>query len=80
MPLFCSDCAIHREMGNAKWTWDCSIFQTLLAYNVSLVIYQFGRCCYMKKEYLLELFLLYSLLEAAHENEGYTNPGQGHGI
>ena len=23
---------------------------------------------------------LYGVSEAAHENEGYTNPGQGHGI
>ena len=30
-------------MGNAKWTWIAISFQTLLAYNVSLVIYQFGQ-------------------------------------
>ena len=42
-PCFAAIGAIHREMGNAKWTWIAISFQTLLAYNVSLVIYQFGQ-------------------------------------
>ncbi|HFI0085177.1 TPA: ferrous iron transport protein B [Streptococcus suis] len=41
-PCFAAIGAIHREMGNAKWTWIAVGFQTGLAYAVSLIIYQFG--------------------------------------
>ncbi|HFU4056259.1 TPA: ferrous iron transport protein B, partial [Streptococcus suis] len=41
-PCFAAIGAIHREMGEAKWTWIAIGFQTGLAYATSLVIYQFG--------------------------------------
>ncbi|AHF59863.1 TPA: ferrous iron transport protein B [Streptococcus suis] len=39
-PCFAAIGAIHREMGEAKWTWIAIGFQTGLAYASSLVIYQ----------------------------------------
>ncbi|HEM4672425.1 ferrous iron transport protein B [Streptococcus suis] len=41
-PCFAAIGAIHREMGEAKWTWTAIGFQTGLAYASSLVIYQIG--------------------------------------
>ncbi|HEM4292484.1 TPA: ferrous iron transport protein B [Streptococcus suis] len=41
-PCFAAIGAIHREMGEAKWTWIAIGFQTGLAYANSLVIYQVG--------------------------------------
>lgn len=41
-PCFAAIGAIHREMGNARWTWIAIGFQTGLAYAISLIIYQFG--------------------------------------
>lgn len=41
-PCFAAIGAIHREMGEAKWTWIAIGFQTGLAYATSLVIYQIG--------------------------------------
>lgn len=41
-PCFAAIGAIHREMGEAKWTWTAIGFQTGLAYASSLVIYQVG--------------------------------------
>ncbi|HEM3473520.1 TPA: ferrous iron transport protein B [Streptococcus suis] len=41
-PCFAAIGAIHREMGEAKWTWIAIGFQTGLAYASSLVIYQIG--------------------------------------
>ncbi|HEL2279540.1 TPA: ferrous iron transport protein B [Streptococcus suis] len=41
-PCFAAIGAIHREMGEAKWTWIAIGFQTGLAYASSLVIYQVG--------------------------------------
>lgn len=34
--------AIKREMNNVKWFWFAIGYQTLLAYTVSLCIYQMG--------------------------------------
>ena len=34
--------AIKREMNNAKWFWFAIGYQTLLAYVVSLCVYQIG--------------------------------------
>lgn len=42
-PCFAAIGAIHREMGNAKWTWIAVGYQCGLAYAVSFVVYQFGR-------------------------------------
>ena len=41
-PCFAAIGAIHREMGNAKWTWVAVGYQCGLAYAVSFVMYQFG--------------------------------------
>lgn len=41
-PCFAAIGAIRREMNNAKWTWFAIGYQCLLAYGVSLCIYQIG--------------------------------------
>ncbi len=41
-PCFAAIGAIKREMNNAKWFWFAIGYQTLLAYVVSLCIYQIG--------------------------------------
>lgn len=41
-PCFAAIGAIRREMNNAKWTWFAIGYQCLLAYCVSLCIYQIG--------------------------------------
>lgn len=41
-PCFAAMGAIKREMNNAKWFWFAIGYQTLLAYTVSLCIYQMG--------------------------------------
>ena len=41
-PCFAAIGAIKREMNNAKWTWFAIGYQTILAYAVSLCIYQLG--------------------------------------
>ncbi len=45
--LICAPCiaaiaTIKREMGSKKWTWIAIGFQTLMAYTISLIIYQVG--------------------------------------
>lgn len=42
-PCFAAIGAIKREMNSAKWTWFALGYQTILAYVVSLCVYQFGR-------------------------------------
>lgn len=41
-PCFAAMGAIKREMNNAKWFWFAIGYQTLLAYGVSLCVYQLG--------------------------------------
>ena len=41
-PCFAAMGAIKREMNNAKWFWFAIGYQTLLAYMVSLCVYQIG--------------------------------------
>jgi len=41
-PCFAAIGAIHREMGNAKWTLIAVGYQTAFAYTISLIIYQLG--------------------------------------
>ena len=41
-PCFAAIGAIRREMSSAKWTWFAILYQTLFAYAISLMIYQFG--------------------------------------
>jgi small GTP-binding protein domain len=42
-PCFAAIGAIRREMNSRKWTWFAIGYQTLFAYAVALMIYQFGR-------------------------------------
>ena len=41
-PCFAAMGAIKREMNNAKWFWFAIGYQTVLAYSVSMCIYQIG--------------------------------------
>jgi len=41
-PCFAAIGAIHREMGNAKWTLIAVGYQTVFAYVISLIVYQVG--------------------------------------
>ena len=41
-PCFAAIGAIKREMNNTKWTWFAIGYQTVLAYAVSLCVYQIG--------------------------------------
>ncbi|MCI8631396.1 MAG: ferrous iron transport protein B [Firmicutes bacterium] len=41
-PCFAAIGAIKREMNNPKWTWFAIGYQTVFAYAVALMIYQFG--------------------------------------
>lgn len=41
-PCFAAIGAIKREMNSAKWTWFAIGYQTILAYAVSLCVYQIG--------------------------------------
>ncbi|MDU6523837.1 MAG: nucleoside recognition domain-containing protein, partial [Enterococcus sp.] len=41
-PCFAAMGAIHREMGDIKWTWRAIGYQCGLAYVVSFIIYQIG--------------------------------------
>ena len=41
-PCFAAMGAIKREMNNVKWFWSAIGYQTLLAYTVSLCVYQIG--------------------------------------
>ncbi|WP_296561152.1 ferrous iron transport protein B [uncultured Acetobacterium sp.] len=41
-PCFAAIGAIHREMGNAKWTLIAVAYQTIFAYTISLIVYQVG--------------------------------------
>lgn len=41
-PCFAAIGAIKREMNNGKWTWFAIGYQTVFAYAIALVVYQFG--------------------------------------
>lgn len=41
-PCFAAIGAIKQEMNSSKWTWFAVGYQTLFAYTISLMIYQFG--------------------------------------
>ena len=45
-PCFAAMGAIKREMNNRKWFWFAIGYQTLLAYVVSLCVYQIGMLIY----------------------------------
>lgn len=42
-PCFAAIGAIRKQMGNPKWTLFAVVYQTLFAYAVALMIYQFGK-------------------------------------
>ena len=44
-PCFAAMGAIKREMNNIKWFWFAIGYQTVLAYAVSLCVYQIGMLC-----------------------------------
>ncbi|HFI0468441.1 TPA: ferrous iron transport protein B [Streptococcus suis] len=75
-PCFAAIGAIHREMGEAKWTWIAIGFQTGLAYATSLVIYQLGLVLFYGQgpsawtliAVLLLLAAIYSLLKKPAHN------------
>lgn len=46
-PCFAAIGAIHREMGNARWTWFAVGYQTLLAYASALIVYQLGSLIFL---------------------------------
>jgi ferrous iron transport protein B len=41
-PCFAAIGAIHREMNNPRWTWFAIGYQTVFAYCVALMVFQFG--------------------------------------
>lgn len=41
-PCFAAIGAIKREMNNRKWTWFAIIYQTVFAYSIALIFYQFA--------------------------------------
>ena len=61
-PCFAAMGAIKREMGNAKWTIGAIVFQTGLAYVISLIIYQFGLIAFYGASVSLWTFIAVALL------------------
>lgn len=41
-PCFAAIGAIKREMNNRKWTWFAIMYQTVFAYSIALIFYQFA--------------------------------------
>jgi ferrous iron transport protein B len=41
-PCFAAIGAIKREMNNVKWTWFAILYQTIFAYSIALIFYQFA--------------------------------------
>lgn len=79
--LLCAPCvaaisAIHKEMGEFKWTLKAIGFQTLIAYLTSFIIYQFGLTIIGKGQYfstviatLILIFGLYLIFRKRKSNE-----------
>lgn len=74
-PCFAAMGAIKREMNSAKWFWFAIGYQTLLAYVVSLCIYQVGTLItegifgiWTAAAFLLILGFLYLLIRPSKEN------------
>lgn len=82
--LLCAPCvaaigAIRREMGNAKWTLFAITYQTLFAYAVSMIIYQFGSCINgdihilgLALAFIIFAFIIYMLFRP-YNNSSSTN-------
>jgi ferrous iron transport protein B len=43
VPCLATVAAIKKETGSAKWTWFSIIYALIIAYIVSIIIYQGGR-------------------------------------
>ncbi len=56
-PCFAAIGAIHREMGDIKWTWRAIGYQCSLAYAVSFVVYQFGHVMFENGKFGIGLIL-----------------------
>ncbi|OTO76478.1 MULTISPECIES: ferrous iron transport protein B [unclassified Enterococcus] len=56
-PCFAAIGAIHREMGDIKWTWRAIGYQCGLAYAVSFIVYQFGHVIFENGEIGIGLIL-----------------------
>ncbi|HEL2057870.1 TPA: ferrous iron transport protein B [Streptococcus suis] len=61
-PCFAAIGAIHREMGQAKWTWIAIGYQTGLAYLISFVIFQFGQVLLYREPLSLSSYLALAIL------------------
>lgn len=75
-PCFAAMGAIKREMNNAKWFWFAIGYQTILAYTVSLCIFQIGTLITTKTfglgtvvAFLLILIFIYLLFRPYKENK-----------
>lgn len=75
-PCFAAIGAIKREMNNAKWTFFAIGYQTVFAYVISLIVYQFGLLFSGTPEIvgliaagLVAAFLVYMLFRPYHEPE-----------
>ncbi|NLL65186.1 MAG: ferrous iron transporter B, partial [Clostridiaceae bacterium] len=78
-PCFAAIGAIRREMNNRKWTWFAIGYQTLFAYAISLIVYQFGLAFTGQIQILgfviavlLLIFLLYMLFKPYKEATKFT--------
>lgn len=74
-PCFAAIGAIRREMNSARWTWFAVGYQTLFAYSVSLIVFQFGRLFTgsvniigLLTASLVLLFIIYLLFRPAKDN------------
>lgn len=56
-PCFAAVGAIRREMGSLKWTMIAVLYQTLLAYVISFIIYQFGTVFFMGTSFVLSTWI-----------------------
>ncbi|MEQ7199343.1 ferrous iron transport protein B [Enterococcus avium] len=63
-PCFAAIGAIHREMGDIKWTWRAIGYQCSLAYAVSFVVYQFGHVMFENGKFGIGLILAAFVLAA----------------
>ena len=80
-PCFAAMGAIKREMNNAKWFWFAIGYQTLLAYVVSLCVYQIGTLVTTGAfgigtavAFILVIGFLYLLFRPYKESQNLTVP------
>ena len=78
-PCFAAMGAIKREMNNAKWFWFAVGYQTILAYAVSLCVYQIGNMITAGTfgigtvvAFVLVILFFYMLLRPYRENQKFT--------